>query len=347
MRIAIVNDLSIAVEAIRRVLMADGHHQIAWIARNGAEAVQKCAEDRPDLILMDLIMPVLNGVEATRQIMVATPCPILIVTGTVDGHTEKVFEALGVGALDAIETPVLGSKDATASNALLKKIDSLEKQIGALDSSKKISMASHRHKRTAMESDQLVAIGASAGGPVALVEILSRLPEDLPAAVVLVQHVDAQFAPGLVEWMNQASKLPVRLAHENDKPEKGTVLMASTADHLVFKSAHTLGYTPHPIDYVYRPSIDVFFQSIVKHWRGRAVGVLLTGMGQDGAKGLKLLREAGHHTIAQDRATSAVYGMPKAAANLGAAVEILPLNEIEPALQRRLFTDSSERVGKL
>ena len=166
-------------------------------------------------------------------------------------------------------------------------------------------------------------------------EILGGLPKDFPAAIVIVQHVDAQFTQGLADWLAQHSRLPVRLVCEGDAPVAGAVLIANTADHLVFLNAKTLGYTAEPVEAVYRPSVDVFFQSVAKHWPGKVTGVLLTGMGRDGAKGLKALRDEGHHTIAQDRATSVVYGMPKAAAALEAAVEILPLPQIGAALQRR------------
>jgi chemotaxis response regulator CheB len=180
----------------------------------------------------------------------------------------------------------------------------------------------------------LVAIGSSAGGPAALAKVLGGLPRDFPAAVVIVQHVDERFAIGMAGWLNQISTLPVRVIEEGDPPVPGTVLIASTRDHLVLKSTDRLGYVPDPADLVYRPSVDVFFQSVAKEWRGDVVGVLLTGMGRDGAVGLKTLREKGWHTIAQDRASSAVYGMPKAAAELEAAVEILALDRIGSRLAR-------------
>jgi two-component system response regulator WspF len=179
---------------------------------------------------------------------------------------------------------------------------------------------------------KLLVIGASAGGPAALVKILSALPADLPAAVVIIQHIDEEFAIGMAEWLGHQSALPVRVALEGDRPEPGTVLLAATQEHLALNSDGALGYTPNPTDYPYRPSVDVFFQSVCKYWRGGGVGVLLTGMGRDGAIGLKALRSNGWHTIAQDRTSSAVYGMPKAAAALNAAVEILAIEKIAPAL---------------
>jgi two-component system response regulator WspF len=335
MRIAIVNDSPMAVEAISRVVRAAPEHQIAWIARNGAEAVQRCAEDKPDLILMDLRMPGVDGVEATRRIMAATPCAILIVTATVNARASQVFEALGAGAIDAISTPILaGEKAAGGAAGLLAKIDVI-RRLSGYDNGRSFDHA-QTAAHPAPRRDRLVVIGASAGGPAALAKILGELPPDFPAAIVIIQHVDVEFAPLMANWLNDQSRLPVRMAVEGDRLEAGAVLMAATNDHLVFLNGRAVGYTPEPRDYSYRPSVDVFFESVVRHWKGEVVGVLLTGMGRDGAKGLKLLRESGALTIAQDRASSVVYGMPKAAAESGAAVEVLALDEIASRLLARL-----------
>jgi two-component system, chemotaxis family, response regulator WspF len=161
---------------------------------------------------------------------------------------------------------------------------------------------------------------------------LSELPADFPAPIVVVQHVDARFAESLAAWLGGKTRLNVRLAQEGDRPQAGTVLLAGLENHLVFINPGRLGYTSQPMDSTYRPSIDVFFKSVESTWRGDVIGVLLTGMGSDGAGGLKALHNAGHHTIVQDRATSAVYGMPKAAAEMKAASDILPLDLIGPRL---------------
>jgi two-component system response regulator WspF len=174
----------------------------------------------------------------------------------------------------------------------------------------------------------LVVVGASAGGPTAIAAVLGGLPSDFGATVVIVQHVSDQFAAGIVQWLGQRSRLPVALAREGDCPGAGKVLVAGTGDHLVFKSASRLGYTPVPERGLYRPSVDVLFESAGRLWPADVVGVLLTGMGSDGAIGLKGLRQLGYHTIAQDRLSSTVYGMPKAAAALDAAVDILPVERI-------------------
>ena len=173
--------------------------------------------------------------------------------------------------------------------------------------------------------------------------LLEALPRDFPAAIVIVQHVDARFASGLVDWLGQHSALPVKLAVEGDRPLSGEVLIAGTNDHLVFKSRQLLGYTEQPSSHAYRPSVDVFFHSAVRYWSGPMIGVLLTGMGSDGAQGLKAIRALGHHSIAQDQATSAVYGMPKAAAAIAAAVDILPLDRVAPRLTELLASAPSRR----
>lgn len=335
MRIAIVNDMPMAVEVMRRVIVSSSKHDIAWTARDGAEAVERCNADRPDLVLMDLIMPGMDGVEATRRIMAQSPCAVLVVTATVEGNSAKVFEAMGAGALDVVQTPTLGGNGAAQGAAVfLYKIDSTAKLIGDPADSE----PQPRDKARC-----LVAIGASAGGPAALVKVLGGLPADFPAAVVIVQHVDAQFAPGLAAWLGDMSKLPVRVAKDGDSIDEGIVLVAGTNDHLILQPGGRLGYTAEPANYSYRPSVNVFFESVARHWRGEVVGVLLTGMGRDGATGLKTLRDAGHHTIAQDRETCAVFGMPKAAAEIGAAAAVLPLESISGALVRRIQTTTTDR----
>jgi two-component system, chemotaxis family, response regulator WspF len=329
-RIAIANDAVMAVEALRRVIGSVPDYKVAWVAVDGAEAVERCRHDIPDLILMDLIMPGMDGAEATRRIMMDTPCAILIVTATLEGHSGKVFEALGAGALDVVQTPIFGGSGQLEGAATLKvKIAS----ISPLVSGAGPRLDSRAETRPANIPDAtLIAIGASAGGPGALATILSRLPGDFPAAIVIVQHLGEEFVPSFASWLNERSALPVLVAQQGDRPRAGTVLVARTGDHLALVSPQSLGYISDPRDCVYRPSVDVFFQSVVRHWKGRVAGVLLTGMGKDGSRGLKALREAGALTIAQDAATSVVYGMPRAAADLGAAVEILPVEMIAGGL---------------
>ncbi len=178
----------------------------------------------------------------------------------------------------------------------------------------------------------LVAVGASAGGPAALAVLLDGLRGGFPFALIIVQHLDERFVPGMAEWLAQQSPLPVRIADAGDAPCPGAVFLAGAGGHLVLRPGGRFGYTQEPASLAYRPSIDVFFNSLCRNWRGAAAGVVLTGMGSDGAEGLMAMRRKGRLTIAQNQATSAVYGMPKAAAAAGAASEILPLDRIAPRL---------------
>ena len=338
MRIGIVNDLAPMNELLRRFVSLRPGHEVIWMAASGAEAIEYCSRQRPDLILMDLVMPVMDGVETTRRIMASTPCAILLVTVSVRDNVGLVFEAIGHGALDAVDIPVSGGGSLPeAAEPFLVKIDIISRLVGG-KSAIRTGAAAARTDRVSSPGhyDPLVAIGASAGGPAVLATVLRCLPKGFPAAIVIVQHVDERFASGMADWLDHESALPVRVAKEGDRPTVGRVLLAGTSDHLELKTADRVGYTVEPKDYVYRPSVDVFFQSVSRRWRGDVVGVLLTGMGRDGALGLKALRTRGHYTIAQDEATSAVYGMPKAAAMLKAAVDILPAERIASKLMEVL-----------
>jgi two-component system, chemotaxis family, response regulator WspF len=341
MKIGIVNDLAMAAEALRRAVTSEPEHEVVWIARDGLEAVACCARRTPDLVLMDLIMPNMDGVEATRRIMAETPCAIIVVTASVGANASRTFDAMAQGALDAVDTPLLeGGSIRVGAARLLAKIDGIGRLIGA---QVRPRGRLPQTDSAPTSSQQLVAIGASAGGPGALAIVLRGLPASFSAAIVIIQHIDEKFAPGMAQWLRQHCALPVTVVAEGGRITSGEVHLACSADHLTLKTADRLGYTAEPRDYVYRPSVDVFFHGVCRLWPGEVVGVLLTGMGHDGALGLKALRDRGHHTIAQDRLTSAVYGMPKAAAEMDAAVEILPLSGIAPRLARLFASTARER----
>ena len=335
MRIGIVASAAATTDVLQRALGLKPEHHVIWVAASGADAVERCSTDPPDLVLMDLLLAGMGGVEATRRIMTGTPCAILLVTASVRVSAERVFAAMGHGALDAIDTPVPANGNLREVAApLLAKINSFSALIAGTKDLRGVATGRHRASRSS--HDRLVAIGASAGGPAALATVLRQLPKDFPAGIVIVQHVDQQFAGGLAEWLDQDTALSVKVAKDGEQPTAGSVLLAGTSDHLVLKTPDRLGYTAEPADQVYRPSVDVFFKSVCRLWRGDVVGVLLSGMGRDGALGLKALRDRGHYTIAQDEATSAVYGMPKAAAALNAAVDVLAAERIAPKLMERL-----------
>ena len=342
MRIGIVNDTGLAREALRRVVLSSSEHEVVWSANDGAEAIALARVDRPDLILMDLMMPGIDGVEATRRIMGESPCAILIVTATITGHLSRVYQAMGYGALDALDTPTLGPRGQIAgASLLLHKIEIIGKLISkptertfarrdAATSSSAIEQRAHPE----ISLKPLIVLGASTGGPNALAEILTQLPTALIATIIIIQHVDAAFAPGLGQWLSDQAHRRVTLAVEGHQPVAREILLSGTDDHLIMGEDRRLHYSVEPRAMCYRPSVDVFFNSLAKNWPRPGVAALLTGMGRDGAAGLLKLRSLNWRTITQDEASSVVWGMPKAAVDIGAAEEILPLSRIAEAIVR-------------
>lgn len=343
MRIAIASQNACSIEALRRVILSVKGLELAWIAQNGAGAIDSCARDSPDLVLLDLEISSPGGKETTGRITACSPCAVLIVTKSVNGNPGAVFDALGAGAVDAVTMPDLplgGTVEGAA--ALIAKIRMVGRLIGVPKRRPPIGRAPGLGT-TAMDSSAgLVVIGASAGGPAALAAILMSIPPDFPAGVVIVQHMDAAFVRSMASWLSSQCALPIRVAERHDRPDPGTALIAGTNDHLLLTEAGELDYSAAPGAGIYRPSIDVLFESVAVRWKGAGVGLLLTGMGTDGALGLRALRSAGFLTVAQDRDTSAVYGMPKAAVGIGAVDLVLPLDKIAERLINA-FTPGSRR----
>lgn len=325
MRIGVINDVGVIALALSGLIERAGD-EVAWVARDGEEGLRRCREDTPDLILMDLHMPVMDGVECTRRIMAECPCPILVVTSSVSGSLDMVYRAMSHGALDAVDTP--DGIGGIGDRALQRKITTLRKL------SQPVNAPSGALKPISSRPQQarppLIVIGASTGGPAAVAEVMRAF--DPTIAVVIVQHVDVHFAAGLASWLTHESRFPTELATLGSRPRAGAALLAASEDHVVLDRDGAIVFTKEPADYPYRPSVDVFFRSVSAHWPVRGAAALLTGMGKDGAAGLLALKQRGWTTIAQDAATSVVHGMPKAAADLGAASRVLPIQGIGPAL---------------
>jgi len=344
MKVAIINNKQLARKELIQIVTMNGEHELAWSTSSGISAIKFCKSVRPDLILMDPLVRDIDGITVIRQIMAESPCAILIVTGSIDSQSEVVFDAMGAGAIDAVNTPILDSSEHDQAVETLRRkmalISILAADIQALPVKHIKGELDPKHSPA---EKNLVVIGCSSGGPEALAAVLGQLPENYQSPIVVVQHVDAAFAPGLAKWLNVKSALPVELAKEGDFPTHGKVYLAATNNHMQVSSQGRLVYSREPSDTSYRPSVDVFFKSVAENWRHSVTAILLTGMGKDGAKGLLELRRKGAYTIAQDKSTSAVYGMPKAALELDAAVDILPINKIATALIRITNTDSRVR----
>lgn len=339
MKVAIASHDPALVESLRLIVEnAAAQHDLLWIASDAAAAARRCTMQRPDVLLLDLATSGPSVVEATRAIMDATPCGILILTASVERDSARVFAAMGAGALDVVAVPPQQRKGKALATQILQKI-----RIAGMLS------PSHQSAAIAPRASQrpnlaVVAIGASAGGPPAVAEVLRDLPADLPAAIVVVQHVDAQFSEAMADWFATQTKLEVRIARDNERLQAGVVYLAAGEQHLVVTEAGVLAYSQKSPRSPYCPSADVLLESIARNWRGTAIGIILSGMGADGAAGLRKLRETGARTIAQDESTSAVYGMPRAAAELLATTDVLPLPAIGPLVRELLQPRGLRRV---
>ena len=339
MRIAIVNDNDANLIILKHIIEKLTDDDIAWTATCGAEAIKKCESDTPDLILMDMLMPDTNGVQASLTIMKKTPCAILIVTASVTGNAAMIFEAMSYGALDVIQTPFSHASESKVEiSNFLNKLKTIKKLV---KNNPKTNTTNSKNISSGGESNKpIVVLGASTGGPGVLATILEAIPADFPAPIIIVQHVDSSFTNNFASWLNTQSKLNVRIAKQGERPQIGSVLVAGKSEHLIMTKGEKLSYSELYKELIYKPSVDVLFNSIAKYWQGDIVAALLTGMGKDGAQGLACIHKLGGHTITQTKETCAVYGMPKAADDIGVATESLDPEEIANSIVNIICNNS-------
>lgn len=348
LRILLVDDSALTRRLLRGLLESDPMICVVGEAGDGRVALDMVAELRPDLIILDVRMPVMDGVETTRQVMAYHPTPILVLTASLSGYDVDItFQMLGAGALDVMEKPNLSDAAAVdrARRQLIQKVKLLSrvKVVTHLRGRRKATMAppvepQHLAALPAVpfilqpSAFPIVVIGASTGGPRVVRQILGGLPADLDAAVLVVQHIAQGFSAGMVEWLAGGSALPLALAAEGMPLRPGGVLVAPDNADLLIQPGGVVHLSRGPV-LLSRPAIDVTMQSAVEHFGGAVIGVLLTGMGRDGAFGMRAIRRAGGHTIAQDAASCAIYGMPRAAVELDAAEIVLPPERIAEAIK--------------
>ena len=335
-RVLLVDDSPIALHIMQRLLSASPGIQVVGTAANGKEALELLPELNPDVICTDLHMPVMDGLEFTRAVMNKYPRPILVVSVSVEPDSSNIFQMLGAGAVDVYPKPrdILGADQDKLARELSSKIRILAGvHVFRRTATAKTTPPSLPHlKLTPHANVRIVAIGASTGGPQALREILSHLPVEFPVPVLCVQHIGGDFLTGLVAWLAEACPLPVRKAVQGEQPRAGMVYFAPEDTHLELDGSGRFSLTQAPPCDGHRPSATVTLRAAARRYGAGTVGVLLTGMGRDGAEGMAEIAAAGGVTIAQDEASSVVYGMPKAAVELGAALHVLPIEQIAQAL---------------
>lgn len=346
-RILIVDDSPVARDLLRYVIEKDTDLKVVATAENGEQALEKMKYYKPDVITMDLCMPHPDGYETTRQILETMPLPIVIISaGYSPDNSSQSFKALEAGALAILEKPSSpGSSDFAARSAeIIKTIKMISevKVIRRNSSIKKIKPAEAskvENNATSMPKTavEAVAIGASLGGPLAIAAILAEMPPAISVPLFIVQHISSGFTEGFVRWLQGHCALPVSLACDGVQALPGHVYVAPDHCHLEIANQNKifLDKTPTP---GLQPSVSRLFASMARTYGPRCIAVLLTGMGRDGAAELLALRNAGAYTIAQDESSCIMFGMPKAAIELGGAVAVLPLNQIAPMLKRCLVS---------
>ncbi|MEA2130903.1 MAG: two-component system, chemotaxis family, protein-glutamate methylesterase/glutaminase [Solirubrobacteraceae bacterium] len=387
--VIVVDDSTVQRRLLRGLIEADHDLTVVGEARTGKEAVALVERLRPGVVLMDLDLPVMNGIEAIEKIMAVHPTPILVYSAFVDGTSNaNGVAAIAAGAVDVIAKPSAGSNEPPDVYG-----DALRKRLRVASRVRVITHPRARLRPRAVPFDEtavadghavaptatngiapkgiaptgiaptavrqrpaataapvsrlirgsvpvrqidLIAIGVSTGGPQALVHLLGSLPPDLRQAVVVVQHMADGFLQGLADWLGTQCVLPVVLGQKGHKLEPGQVTIAPGGHNMIIGDRLRVSLEVPPPGQFHVPGIDACFTSIANHVGSTAIGVILTGMGRDGAAGLKLMRENGAVTIGQDEATCAVYGMPAAAMAIGAVEHELPLLDIAPMMMRTI-----------
>jgi two-component system chemotaxis response regulator CheB len=338
-RVLVVDDSATIRKLLTAMLEADPQIRVIGTAADGEAAVQQALLLKPDLITMDIQMPLLDGLEATRRILAERPTPIIVVSAMGDDSgNHPTFDAMQAGALDVIKKPSgLGSADfqliaqqLVTSVKLLAEVKVVRRRVGRVTAPITAPLPVVRHKPA------VLAMGASTGGPAALNAVLRGLPDAFPLPVLVVQHIAAGFLPGLLAWLQRECRLPLQMAQAGQALTPGVVSFAPDDHHLVVAARGRLGLNQDPPLSHVRPSATALLQSVARVYGAEAIGVVLTGMGDDGALGLQALHARGGVTIAQDEASSVVYGMPKVAVELGAVDYVRPLDRIAATIMTLL-----------
>ncbi|MDQ3811835.1 MAG: chemotaxis-specific protein-glutamate methyltransferase CheB [Chloroflexota bacterium] len=332
LRVLVVDDSALHRQILTRILARDPDLELAGYAANGAEAVRAVEQLRPDVVTLDERMPVMDGLEAARRIMRDWPTPIVLVTSAAGLGARDIAEAaLAAGVLAVQDKRALVSSDDSAAGELVRIVKGMaavrlvrRRRTAAQPADASGPSISAAPKRAVAE---LIAVGASTGGPHAIRTIISRFPADFPLPILVVQHTTVGYSAALADWLRAETALPIQIAQDGQAFDAPGVFLAPTERHLVVRG-NRLALLDTPPSSLHRPSATVLFRSVASSFGSRAIGVLLTGMGDDGAAGLAEMKQAGALTIAQDEASSVVFGMPAEAIRLGAVDHVLPPEQI-------------------
>lgn len=361
-KVLLVEDSPIALEILQRIFSSSADVTVVGTARDGKQALDMIPNTQPDVICADLFMEKMDGLELTRQVMAKYPRPILVISNAVQStDQDNIFRLLQAGAVDVFPKPKTGSPSdyEKVKTTLIDKIKVLSgvrvftkplrdtavikiiadsPAIAPVKSSPPINL-----RDTSPYRFKVLTIGASTGGPNAFGKILSHFPNNFPMPVICAQHISEGFLEGFVNWLNVHCSLKVKIAQVGEIPKQGTIYFAPETQHLEIDSRGKFSYSKDIQANAYRPSITTLFRSIARFYGDTCMAVLLTGMGNDGAEGMKAICDAGGLTIAQDESSSVIFGMPKEAIALGAARYILPLPDIASFLLNQASRQTSRK----
>lgn len=339
--VLIVDDSVVVRQYLKNILESDRDIRVIGTAKNGMEAVRAIKEIKPDVVTMDINMPEMNGFEATRRIMETNPIPIVIVTASYSrSDVEKSFLSMEAGAVAILEKPFgEGHPDSRRTEDELIQTVKLMSEVKVVKRWKRIrkteasEISPDKNLRNRRKKINVVAIGASTGGPLVIKTILSGLRKGYTAPILIVQHIAEGFLEGLIEWLGQTINLPMHIAVHDEYLLPGHIYFAQNDFHLGVDARDRIKLSKSKPENGIRPSVSYLFRSVMNSFDGDAVGILLSGMGKDGAMELKMMKDNGAVTIAQDKESSIVHGMPGEAISLGGATHILPPEEIAATLE--------------
>jgi two-component system chemotaxis response regulator CheB len=327
MRVLIVDDSALMREALKSIIEQDPDIEVVGLAKNGKEGVEKALLLKPDVITMDLKMPMMSGLEAIETIMGELPIPIIVVSSM---DITIIVKALSIGAMDFVA--VTSDIETIAADLITKiKIASRVKPLKRIHIKPCVIKAPKELSKK--ETSKVVAIGISTGGPQALQQVLAKLPPDFPCGILVVQHMSKGFIEGLAEWLNTTSCLHISVAKVGDALKKGLIMLAPDDLHMRIGDDGRIVLSENiSKTVVHVPSIDVMMKSVADYYQENAIGVIMTGMGTDGVEGIRAIRKAGGRTIAQDEKTSVIFGMNKAAIDMGLIDKVIALERIAQEL---------------
>jgi len=354
-RVLAVDDSALMRKVITDMLSSDQQIEVVGTARNGLDALEKIKQLKPDVITLDVEMPQMDGLQLLEKLMTENPLPVIMLSSQTQNGAQATIKALSLGALDFVPKPsgYLSLAMEQIKFDLINKVKMGAKarisQIGNTSSWTKSLLTPQQEMPLPLKTpvfsalpkgsvQKIVAIGTSTGGPRALQEVIPRLPADLPAAVLIVQHMPKGFTYSLAERLNQQSKIQVKEGQAGDQIENGLAILAPGGYHMTLEKGGTIGLNQEPPVWGVRPAVDVLFNSIAKNYPVQVVTVVLTGMGHDGAGGVAALKAKGAKSLAQDKSTCVVYGMPKTVVDKGLADKILPLQQVAEGIIQLLHS---------